>query len=113
MNGIHQYQILIYITAGLSLFTLFMFVYNKKSILTGFLFNHLIIVALIDLVILTTQSSNRFLNIIGAILMIGIVIIIVFGALFFIVGLFWNARIVRKYESRSFANQLTLLIGLV
>jgi uncharacterized membrane protein HdeD (DUF308 family) len=40
-----------------------------------------------------------------------IVLVYTFGAFFLMIGLFLNARVLRKRESRGFSNSLTLILG--
>lgn len=97
----------------LTLFSIFLFFYlkDRRSLFIGFLFN-LFIVSFLTLAMYVSYSSENLILIrIVLIPILVIILVYIFGAFFLMIGLFLNARVLRKKESKRFANSLTLILG--
>lgn len=100
----------------LSIITLLIFFlsyfYERRRLLTGFLFNIFLFVTLTTLVIIGLGSNNFTLELMGWGLLAVLLIIFLFGIYALIIVSLWNARIVMKREQKSVSNLLTLFLGL-
>lgn len=88
------------------------YISDKRRLINGLLFNIVILVAILDIVYIAISTGNRILLILLVLIFILFLIILVFGIYVLIIGLFINARIVMKRESKSLSNLLTLFLGL-
>lgn len=97
----------------LVLFAIFLIVYlrDPRSLMIGFLFN----LFFCSIIILTAYIGFSFEHIIWRIIalipLVIIGLILTFGAFALMIGLFLNARVLRKKEGRRFSNSLTLILG--
>ena len=88
------------------------YISDKRRLINGLLFNIVILVAILDIAYIAISTGNRILLILLVLIFILFLIILVFGIYVLIIGLFINARIVMKRESKSLSNLLTLFLGL-
>ncbi|MGR3775648.1 YdcF family protein [Bacillus paramycoides] len=95
----------------LILFIIFLFSYLKdpRKIINGFLFNAFFCSFLIFCVIASFEYGNNNLHFIVILPMIALILMIPFGIVALMFGLFLNARILMKREGRRFTNSLTLI----
>ncbi|HEY4537095.1 MAG TPA: ElyC/SanA/YdcF family protein [Erysipelothrix sp.] len=94
------------------LVSVFVIIYKRKSLLSGFLFNNLIVLLGLDFMVIVFTHDIAALRIIAFALGIIFVIFMLLGLEILLIALFWNARIVRKKEGDSFANRLTFFAAL-
>ncbi|MGX5633310.1 YdcF family protein [Bacillus thuringiensis] len=98
----------------LILFIIFLISYLKdpRKIINGFLFNAFVCFFLLFCVIISVNSSNDVLRYIIILPILALLIMLPFGIIALMFGLFLNARILMKREGRRFTNCLTLLAAL-
>ncbi|PEQ55366.1 hypothetical protein CN473_04635 [Bacillus thuringiensis] len=98
----------------LILFIIFLISYLKdpRKIINGFLFNAFICFFLLFCVIVSLNSDNAVLRYIIILPILALLIMLPFGIVTLMFGLFLNARILMKREGRRFTNCLTLLAAL-
>lgn len=98
----------------LILFVIFLISYLKdpRKMINGLLFNLFICSFLLFCVIASLASDHYFLRLIVIIPFIALFILIPFGILALMFGLFLNARVLMKREGRRLANSLTLLVAI-
>lgn len=98
----------------LILFIVFLISYFKdpRKMINGLLFNLFICSFLLFCVILSLASDHYFLRLIVIIPLIALFILIPFGIVALMFGLFLNARVLMKREGRRLANSLTLLVAI-
>lgn len=110
-----RYELVImFIISGVALAAfLVSYLYERRRVLIGFLFN-LFLLCIVGIISFTAvTSSNIFLSLLSTVFLVGIIGILVFGIYILIVALFMNARIVMKKERRSVANLLTFFLGIL
>lgn len=97
----------------LALFAIFLFFYlrDPRSLLIGFLFNLFFCSFLILTVYVGFSFEHIIWRIIALVPLVIIGLMITFGVFFLMIGLFLNARVLRKKEGRRFSNSLTLILG--
>ncbi|WP_157417431.1 MULTISPECIES: YdcF family protein [Bacillus cereus group] len=98
----------------LILFIIFLISYLKdpRKIINGFLFNAFVCFFLLFCVIISVNSSSDVLRYIIILPILALLIMLPFGIVALMFGLFLNARILMKREGRRFTNCLTLLAAL-
>ncbi|PER31702.1 hypothetical protein CN485_15175 [Bacillus cereus] len=98
----------------LILFIIFLISYLKdpRKIINGFLFNAFFCSFLIFCTIASYDSGNNTLHSIILLPILALIIMIPFGIVALMFGLFLNARILMKREGRRFTNCLTLIAAL-
>ncbi|MGG3673160.1 hypothetical protein CN923_13210 [Bacillus cereus] len=98
----------------LILFIIFLISYLKdpRKIINGFLFNAFFCAFLIFCTIASYDSGNNTLHSIILLPILALIIMIPFGIVALMFGLFLNARILMKREGRRFTNCLTLIAAL-
>ncbi|EJV79061.1 YdcF family protein [Bacillus cereus] len=98
----------------LILFIIFLISYLKdpRKIINGFLFNAFFCSFLIFCTITSYDSGNNTLHSIILLPILALIIMIPFGIIALMFGLFLNARILMKREGRRFTNCLTLIAAL-
>ncbi|EJS60665.1 hypothetical protein ICG_00732 [Bacillus cereus BAG1X1-3] len=98
----------------LILFIIFLISYLKdpRKIINGFLFNTFFCSFLIFCTIASYDSGNNTLHSIILLPILALIIMIPFGIVALMFGLFLNARILMKREGRRFTNCLTLIAAL-
>ncbi|HDR4481712.1 YdcF family protein [Bacillus thuringiensis] len=98
----------------LILFIIFLISYLKdpRKIINGFLFNAFVCFFLLFCVIISVSSSSDVLRYIIILPILALLIMLPFGIIALMFGLFLNARILMKREGRRFTNCLTLLAAL-
>ncbi|UKJ43610.1 YdcF family protein [Lysinibacillus sp. ACHW1.5] len=98
----------------LILFIVFLISYFKdpRKMINGLLFNLFVCSFLLFCVILSLASDHYFLRLIVIIPLIALFILIPFGIVALMFGLFLNARVLMKREGRRLANSLTLLVAI-
>ncbi|XLP21243.1 YdcF family protein [Bacillus toyonensis] len=98
----------------LILFIIFLISYLKdpRKIINGFLFNAFICFFLLFCVIVSLNSDSAVLRYIIFLPCLALLIMLPFGIVALMFGLFLNARILMKREGRRFTNCLTLLAAL-
>ncbi|MGH1287182.1 YdcF family protein [Bacillus toyonensis] len=98
----------------LILFIIFLISYLKdpRKIVNGFLFNAFICFSLLFCVIVSLNSDSAVLRYIIFLPCLALLIMLPFGIVALMFGLFLNARILMKREGRRFTNCLTLLAAL-
>ncbi|WP_242266052.1 YdcF family protein [Bacillus cereus group sp. BfR-BA-01327] len=98
----------------LILFIIFLISYLKdpRKIINGFLFNSFVCFFLLFCVIISVNSSSDVLRYIIILPILALLIMLPFGIVALMFGLFLNARILMKREGRRFTNCLTLLAAL-
>ncbi|MBM6769609.1 MULTISPECIES: YdcF family protein [Bacillus cereus group] len=98
----------------LILFIIFLISYLKdpRKIINGFLFNAFICFFLLFCVIVSLNSDSDVLRYIIFLPFLALLIMLPFGIVALMFGLFLNARILMKREGRRFTNCLTLLAAL-
>lgn len=98
----------------LILFIIFLISYSKdpRKIINGFLFNAFVCFSLLFCVIISVNSSSDVLRYIIILPILALLIMLPFGIIALMFGLFLNARILMKREGRRFTNCLTLLAAL-
>lgn len=98
----------------LILFIIFLISYLKdaRKIINGFLFNAFICFFLLFCVIISVNSNSDVLRYIIILPILALLIMLPFGIIALMFGLFLNARILMKREGRRFTNCLTLLAAL-
>ncbi|QWG60921.1 YdcF family protein [Bacillus mycoides] len=98
----------------LTLFIIFLISYLKdpRKIINGFLFNAFFCSFLIFCTITSYDSGNNTLYSIILLPILALIIMIPFGIVALMFGLFLNARILMKREGRRFTNCLTLIAAL-
>lgn len=94
----------------LILFIIFLISYLKdpRKIINGFLFNAFICFFLLFCVIVSLNSDSDVLRYIIFLPFLALLIMLPFGIVALMFGLFLNARILMKREGRRFTNCLTL-----
>lgn len=111
-----QGKLEIIILLSLSMISLTMFLisyfYDRRRVLTGFLFNAFLFITGLEISFLGVTSHNIFLQFIVLIIFTIISIVMFFGIYALIIGLLLNAKIVMQRERRSLSNLLTLFLGL-
>lgn len=95
-------------------FSIFIISYmtDKRRLINGLLFNLFLFISILSIAFYAISTQNRFLTIL---LLLGFIIFgitLFFGIYILIIGLFINARIVMKRESKSLSNLLTLFLGI-
>ncbi|SJZ84866.1 DUF218 domain-containing protein [Pilibacter termitis] len=85
---------------------------DKRRLLIGFLFNVSLVATLSYILLIGISLATPLM--IGMLLVVGLsfFITITYGGYALILFFLWNARVVLKKESRSFANMLTLFLGI-
>ena len=98
----------------LILFIIFLISYLKdpRKIINGFLFNTFICFFLLFCILVSWNSSNTILGYIIVLPILALIVMIPFGIVALMFGLFLNARILMKREGRRFTNCLTLIAAL-
>ncbi|MCU4989721.1 YdcF family protein [Bacillus cereus] len=98
----------------LILFIIFLISYLKdpRKIINGFLFNAFFCFFLLFCVIISVNASSDVLRYIIILPILALLIMLPFGFIALMFGLFLNARILMKREGRRFTNCLTLLAAL-
>ncbi|MGU3368765.1 ElyC/SanA/YdcF family protein [Bacillus mycoides] len=98
----------------LILFIIFLISYLKdpRKIINGFLFNAFFCFSLIFCMLAAYDSGNANLYYIMFLPILALIIMIPFGIVALMFGLFLNARILMKREGRRFTNCLTLIAAL-
>ncbi|MGE8055029.1 YdcF family protein [Bacillus mycoides] len=98
----------------LILFIIFLISYLKdpRKIINGFLFNAFFCFFLIFCMLAAYDSGNDTLHYIMFLPILALIIMIPFGIVALMFGLFLNARILMKREGRRFTNCLTLIAAL-
>ncbi|KEK23067.1 ElyC/SanA/YdcF family protein [Bacillus gaemokensis] len=98
----------------LMLFIIFLYFYLKdpRRIINGFLFNAFFCSFLIFCLIVSYQLGNEDLHFIVAIPFLALLVMLPFGIIALIVGLFLNAKTLIRKEGRRFSNCLTLILGI-
>lgn len=86
--------------------------YDRRRVLTGFLFNVFLFFTGLAISFLGFTSNNIFLEFIVLIIFIIVMFLFLFGIYALIIGLLINAKIVMKKERKSLSNLLTLFLGL-
>ncbi|RDY22497.1 YdcF family protein [Romboutsia maritimum] len=86
--------------------------YDRRRVLTGFLFNVFLISTGLAISFLGVTSNNIFLEFIVLIIFIIMIFVLLFGIYALIIGLLINAKIVIQRERKSLSNLLTLFLGL-
>lgn len=96
------------------IFIIFLISYLKdpRKIINGFLFNAFVCFFLLFCVIISVNSSSDVLRYIIILPILALLIMLPFGIVALMFGLFLNARILMKREGRRFTNCLTLLAAL-
>ncbi len=85
---------------------------DSRRIINGFLFNVFFCSFIIFLCYLGFSSDLIIVRLFAIVPIVILVFILTFGLSTICVGLFLNARILLKRESRRFANSLTLISGI-
>lgn len=85
---------------------------DRRRLVNGLFFNIFLISFAISFTYLAFSTGNRILIVLFLILFIIFMIVSIFGVYALIFGLFLNAKIVMKKESRNLSNMLTLFLGL-
>ncbi|MEY9978436.1 YdcF family protein [Lysinibacillus sp. RC79] len=85
---------------------------DPRRMINGFLFNMFLFSMIITCAYFSTTTGNRYLLLIALIPAIAVVFMLNFGLIALIVGLFLNAKILMRKESRRFSNSLTLILGI-
>ena len=95
----------------LILFIIFLISYLKdpRKIINGFLFNAFFCFFLLFCILVSWDSSNTILGYIIVLPILAVIVMIPFGVVALMFGLFLNARILMKREGRRFTNCLTLI----
>ena len=98
----------------LILFIIFLISYLKdpRKIINGFLFNAFFCSFLLFCAIASFASGSNALHFIVILPMLALLIMIPFGIVALMFGLFLNARILMRREGRRFTNSLTLIAAL-
>ncbi|MGM2835481.1 YdcF family protein, partial [Bacillus cereus group sp. Bce025] len=98
----------------LILFIIFLISYLKdpRKIINRFLFNTFICFFLLFCILVSWNSSNTILGYIIVLPILALIVMIPFGIVALMFGLFLNARILMKREGRRFTNCLTLIAAL-
>lgn len=105
-------SLLLMFTGAFALLTLFMLIFRRHSIKTGFLVNNLLVLIGMDIVILGFVSENTVMWYMSVFFSILFIIIMLLGIYVLIFALFWNGRIVSRKEGDSFSNRLTYFGGM-
>lgn len=103
--------ILIFPLITLAIF-LISYLNDKRKLINGFLFNLFIFSVLITFTYIAFASQSKILIILFLILFLLLLIVITFGIYALVIGLFINAKIVMKKESKKLPNLLTLFLGI-
>lgn len=85
---------------------------DRRRLVNGLFFNIFLISFAISFTYLAFSTESRILIVLFLILFIIFMIVSIFGIYALIFGLFLNAKIVMKKESRNLSNMLTLFLGL-
>ncbi|MBY6811461.1 YdcF family protein [Clostridium botulinum] len=85
---------------------------DSRKLINGFLFNIFLFSAMITTVDIAFETQNRFLILLFLVFFIIMFIVFAFGIYALIVGLFINAKVVIKRESRTPANLLTFFLAI-
>lgn len=95
-------------------FIIFLMSYLKdpRKMINGLLFNVFVCSFLLFCVILSLASDHYFIRLIVIIPLIALFILIPFGIVALMFGLFLNARVLMQREGRRLANSLTLLVAI-
>lgn len=95
-------------------FSIFLISYfkDRRRLVNGLFFNIFLISFAISFTYLAFSTGSRFLIVLFLIFFIIFMIVSAFGIYALIFGLFLNAKIVMKKESRNLSNMLTLFLGL-
>ncbi|MGE6260106.1 YdcF family protein [Heyndrickxia sporothermodurans] len=98
----------------LILFFIFLYSYLKdpRKIINGLLFNTFICTFLLFCSIASFKSGNDYLHFIVVFPIVALILMIPFGTVALMFGLFLNAKILIQREGRRFANSLTLITAL-
>ncbi|MEN1938652.1 YdcF family protein [Paenibacillus sp. 102] len=98
----------------LILFIIFLYFYLKdpRRIINGFLFNAFFCSFLLFCLIASYQSKYENLHLIIAIPVLALIMMLPFGIVALMVGLFLNAKTLMRKEGRRFSNCLTLLAAI-
>ncbi len=96
------------------LLILFLFFYltDPRRMINGFLFNMFLFSIIISCAYFSETTGNRYLFLIAVIAAILVFFMLNFGLIALIVGLFLNAKILMRKESRRISNSLTLILGI-
>lgn len=100
------------ITLVLFIIFLIFYVTDARRIINGFLFNVFFCSFISFLIYLGFSSDFVILRFIAIVPLVILAFILTFGLFALCIGLFLNARILMKRESRRFANSLTLILGI-
>ncbi|GAA0707029.1 hypothetical protein GCM10008904_16150 [Paraclostridium ghonii] len=95
-------------------FSIFLISYfkDRRRLVNGLFFNIFLISFAISFTYLAFSTGSRFLIVLFLIFFIIFMIVSAFGIYALIFGLFLNAKIVMKKESRNLSNMLSLFLGL-
>lgn len=107
-------EIIILLSLSIISLTVFLisYFYDRRRVLTGFLFNVFLFFTGLAISLLGFTSNNIFLEFIVLIIFIIVMFLFLFGIYALIIGLLINAKIVMKKERKSLSNLLTLFLGL-
>ena len=104
--------ILLILTIITFLFFIISYLKDSRKLINGFLFNIFLFSAMTTTIYITFETQNRFLMLLFIAIFLIIFTVFAFGIYALIVGLFINAKIVIKRESRTPANLLTFFLAI-
>lgn len=109
-----RYEIIILFSLNIiSLVTfLISYFYEKRRLLTGFLFNLFLFSTGLVIIFLSVTLNNIFLEFMAMLLFIILIIVSLFGIYALIIALLINAKMVMHRENKSLSNLLTFFLGL-
>lgn len=93
-------------------FFFFSYFLERRRLLNGMLFNLFILSTLLYIVFLFLKTDNQVILYLLTFLITLFSFILTFGIYFLISFLVWNSRVVRRKESKSLGNSLTLLLAI-
>ncbi|ABS23677.1 ElyC/SanA/YdcF family protein [Bacillus cytotoxicus] len=98
----------------LILFIIFLYSYLKdpRKIINGFLFNTFFCSFLVFCLIVAFQFDNENIHWILVMPFLAFILMLPFGIIALVIGLFLNAKTLMKKEGRRFSNCLTLFLGI-
>lgn len=105
-------MLFVFIPIILLILFLFSYLTDPRRIINGFLFNLFLFSTIAICSYFTIKTENPYLFLIVLVPAIIIIFMLNFGIFFLIVGLFLNAKILMKKESRRFSNRLTFILGI-
>ncbi|WP_433775406.1 YdcF family protein [Bacillus wiedmannii] len=96
------------------LIILFLFFYltDPRRMINGFLFNLFLFSTIVICAYFTMKTDNLYLYLIVLVPAVVVIFMMNFGVFFLIAGLFLNAKVLMKKESRRFSNKLTFILGI-